>query len=95
MQLGIRIEYADGHRWIYAEPTDFFDFDALLSKNGVLLNNKIYSGYKQALDIIDKALKLCGENALLENFYQEDEIDLEGGINDRIKLKLRGCGGLV
>lgn len=73
--LGITVNYADGHRWIYAIEGSGYDFNYELKKHGIMLNNKIYGSLSSALDIIDRCLELMGHKSLLESFFM-DEYDI-------------------
>lgn len=102
--LGITIEHADGHRWIeYHETINGFSFDKELKEHGLLLNNKIYGGVLQAINVIDRAIYYMWEMDLLE-FYNKIflsqnygvEINWDSGHEDnRIKITETGEGGLV
>jgi hypothetical protein len=99
MDYGIRIESRDGHRWIECSDVDlhnFYSFDAFLRRHGILLNNKIYGTYEDALDLIDKCFVMAGHKTLLESFWQDDD-DVKGCLNqkDRIDKVEKGGGGLV
>lgn len=73
MDLGIRIESKDGHRWIQSEKVEYYDFYAELKKHDIALNNKIYGGYIEALEVIEKAFNLMGRT--LDNYLiDKDEL---------------------
>lgn len=63
MQLGVRIEQENGHRWIQVDgsadkcPSCLFD-----------IRSKEYGSYSAALDRVDEVLKNNGQNSLLETF---------------------------
>lgn len=99
MDYGIRIKSKDGHRWIECSDVDLYNFDsfdAFLQEHGILLNNKIYGTYEDALDLIDKCFVMGGHKTLLESFWQDDD-DVKGFLNqsDRIDRREKGKGGLV
>lgn len=83
MGLGIRIEHADGHRWIHCETAMCgYNLSELLAVYNVSLNGKIYGGVAQALDCIDAALATCGQKSLLENYWYDDDDILSGGVDE-------------
>ena len=95
--LGIRIEHKDGHRWIEDEATEYFHFDYILKKHGILLNNKIYGSLEDALDIIDHCLINMGKGSLEEMYYYDDHeiLRTEEEIDkSRIDFVEKGKGGL-
>lgn len=101
MSLGIHIEFQDGHRWI--EAADFLDgdvgFSGRLKAYGLLLNNKIYGGVDEALDVIDEALKAMDDKTLAERFNayfdEEEHVTGRSSYSDRVDMVEPGKGGLV
>jgi hypothetical protein len=97
--LGIRIEIADGHRWIRSEETDDFYFHQELEKAGVLLNNKMYGGLVEAIQVIDRCMCLL-RRPLLEDYFNSvfDKDDVYSTSSDngssRIDIGDMGDGGL-
>ncbi len=95
MAMGIRIEFQDGHRWIISEPTEYFDFDNELCKHGIKINDKIYGGLIQALDIIDECLLKMDKETLLEMYwYPDDYITSIHEPHNRIDIVSDNSGGL-
>jgi hypothetical protein len=91
-ELGIYITTADGHYWIHYETLDYSDFGKLLEKNGVLLNNKIYNGFIEAIATAAQALELC--DVKLDLTFDDGELFPSGYAADRIACVERGKGGL-
>ncbi len=68
MTYGIYIHMADGHRWIECGEDLDYPLAAELQSHGVRVNNKIYGGYDEALDVIDIALRSMDLPTLEQRF---------------------------
>jgi len=64
-QLGITIQHENGHRWILAMGTDYFDFNKECEIQKVYLC-KVYSGINCALDKVDEVLKYTNKISLID-----------------------------
>lgn len=96
---GIYITHGDGHRWIECQETDRgYSYDEELRKNGILVNNKIYGGVIEAIDVVDKTMKEMYGYSLLEwydDFINEEWDMLYKWGGKRIENTDKGSGGLV
>ena len=98
--LGINITHESGHRWIESNENSDFDFHEYLNKTGIILNNKIYGGVEDALNVIDACFKQNSDDTLLEFFekYIEEEACKQyyetAQEQNRIDLVEKGQGGL-
>lgn len=64
MQIGIRIDQMDGHRWLYV------DEDAEFLVEGLKPRHKQYGSYSSALDAVDEELARLKKPTLLTLFEQ-------------------------
>ena len=96
--LGGHLEGHDGHIWICSDEEDEFcenRIGYILRRGGVLLNNKIYGGALEALNMIDIALEKAGSRSLLEWWDDEWMFLGEDTTHDnRIDLVKPGEGGM-
>lgn len=94
--LGIRIENAHGHRWIYSEPTECYDFAEALKRHGVSVNNKIDGGYMEAIAVVQDAWFEMYNRHLDSaiDWMDEDDIFEIGDYSSRIGIVKPGEGGL-
>lgn len=97
--LGIWIEHADGHRWIRsAETYNDFSYHDLLESHGIAVNNKIYGGVEEALDVVDRSLELVKAASLLTQFERMGEESVTARsvcAESRIHITKIGKGGLI
>ena len=98
MQYGFRIESLDGHRWVrYQEPDwRYPNIEELMIEKGISLNDKIYGGYDEALEVIDDIL-LHLELRKTEDVisYEEDSLFYKSNTRDsRIDINEPGKGGI-
>jgi hypothetical protein len=104
MSIGLSIQQADGHRWIYSSPSERYEwFDELLKKNGISINNKIYGGVVEAVKVVDEALMMCGVKGGLMEIYDDEYFENEeysvfdcsvGNVKSRITKSKPGNGGI-
>ena len=69
MQLGIRIETTDGHRWLeFNEYNNNPALDNQAGAMGIIINSKVYGGITECLDRVDHLLEMMGMPKLLDNW---------------------------
>ena len=97
---GIYIEHQDGHRWINSTPLEYYDYDKDLAEHGIMVNNKIYGGVKEAIEVINETWRMMYSESLVESF--DGRFDEEWDVNccrdepgNRITLTPKGRGGLL
>jgi len=61
MNLGVYLKPADGHIWIHADYDLEYGLAEILKSKKITINNKIYGGVLEALNVIDLALEKAGE----------------------------------
>ena len=98
-QYGIRLESADGHRWIMEDEEREIYFDGYdsppttlsehLAFHDIQVNSKIYGGFTDALEVLHKAMLMAGsKDGLLREW---DEWDIGDGQyhnnNSRISIR--------
>jgi len=97
MDLGIYIYRADGHRWIHCDYDKDYNLNDILKKEGILVNDKIYGGYLEALEVIDKGLVMAKRPTLLESFNNSFDIkyDVEfvRDVDSRVGITDKNKGG--
>ena len=96
--FGIYITHQDGHRWIESAQLENYNYSEELSKHGILVNNKIYGGVKEAIKVIDETWKMMYDRTLTDEFDStydvNDDIEYIWG-HKRIDMTTEGHGGLV
>jgi len=95
MAMGGHLESDSGHIWIYSEDDEDRYFDSVVKKAGVSVNNKIYGGVLEALNVVDKALEYAGHPSLLDQ-WDEDYMFLGEDTfrENRLDRCAKGTGGL-
>ena len=93
---GIYLTIDSGHTWI--ENTDESSANRHLMEAGISVNNKIYGGIAQALDVMDEALQRAGCSSLVEVFDMMESdgyVIGKGGIDEsRIDKTNKNEGGM-
>lgn len=93
---GIVIHHNSGHRWLECVDIDGYNFSDELRKHGIYVNNKIYGGVLECLDVIDRALVLMKQDLLLQHF-ENNGLKVEGRSDyaqNRVELTNGSWGGL-
>lgn len=71
-QLGCWLRGEDGHIWIeYERDEDSCLLARILSEGGISINNKIYGGVLEALNVVDAALQRAGHHKLIDTYCSE------------------------
>lgn len=96
---GIYITHQDGYRWIERSPLEYYNYDEELSEHGIMVNNKIYGGVKEAIAVVDETWKMMYGETLVETFdyayYARFDIDPANAEHGRITKVEPGHGGLM
>jgi hypothetical protein len=85
-QKGVYLNGADGHVWIEADE----EADYPLQLKNVAVNNKIYGGVIQAIDVMDVALRMDGQPDLMDtwNEWGKDVLFLGRGEFDKSRIDM-------
>lgn len=93
-QRGVYLQGRDGHVWI--ENDSEIEYPFVL--HSVMVNNKIYGGVIQAIEVIDEALQIDGQGSLIDEWEKHGVHVLNlgyGGVDkSRIDKVSKGKGGL-
>ena len=96
---GIYITHQDGHRWIERSPLEYYDYDKELAEHGLMVNNKIYGGVKEAIAVVDETWQIMYGGTLVETFDDmydaRVDIDPADAEHGRITKVEPGHGGLM
>jgi hypothetical protein len=65
---GIYITHEDVHRWINSVPQEAYDYEKELDAHGILVNNKIYGGVKEAVEVINATWLIMYDETLVDTF---------------------------
>ena len=94
-KMGIYITTADGHYWIEnGEEPEFGNAGEILKKSGIVVNNKIYGGFIEAIETIRHALFMADVDIDDWEFCDEWDFPPEGVDDSRITLVEKGKGGI-
>lgn len=95
---GVYIDHRDGHRWIECDRDKEYNLHEMLRREGVMLNNKIYGGVDEALDVIDQALTSADFLSLEHDFdasFDAGDVECRSLYADsRVDTVLKGTGGV-
>lgn len=93
-QIGVYLKGAHGHVWIELDE----EAEYHLEFKQVAVNNKIYGGVIEAIDVMDEALRRDGQPSLMDTWEEwgKDVLFLgKGGVDEsRIDEVQSGRGGL-